>query len=145
LINAIFALAYLGFVVHAIAGTQSTRVANPFLNAFFFSVQAFTTVGFENLAPHKLGPNALYLIEAFVGLISFALVTGFMFARFSRPHAKIAFSDKAIIAPYQRGRALEFRIANKRREQLVNLSVKAYNTFLEDGHRNYHELKLERD
>jgi inward rectifier potassium channel len=143
-INALFALAYLGFGANAITGIQSTGVNNHFLNAFFFSVQAFTTVGIGQLEPHSLGPNILYIIEAFVGLISLALVTGFMFARFSRPHAKIAFSDKAVIAPYQEGWALEFRIANKRKEELVDLSVKVYISFLEGNQRTYRELKLER-
>jgi inward rectifier potassium channel len=145
LINAIFALAYSGFGTNAITGIQSTGVNNHFLNAFFFSVQAFTTVGIGQLEPHSLGPNILYIIEAFVGLISLALVTGFMFARFSRPHAKIAFSDKAIIAPYQEGWALEFRIANKRNEELVDLSVKVYVSFLEGRERTYQELELERN
>ncbi|SMO51490.1 ion channel [Fodinibius sediminis] len=145
LVNGLFAAGYLLFGPDAIAGTQVTGVESPFLNAFFFSVQAFTTVGFGQLTPIGLGANILFTIESFVGLLGFALVTGFMFARFSRPHAKIAFSEKAVVAPYQEGRALMFRIANKRRGQLMELSAKVIFSFMEDGRRVYEELPLERD
>ncbi|MCW9708629.1 ion channel [Fodinibius salsisoli] len=145
LINAFFGIGYMLFGPDAIAGVQVTGVNSSFLNAFFFSVQAFTTVGFGQLTPVGLGANILFTVESFFGLLGFALVTGFMFARFSRPHAKIAFSNEALIAPYQGGQALMFRIANKRRGQLVELSAKVVFSYLENGHRQYEELALERD
>ena len=41
-------------------------------------------------------------LEAFVGLITVAMATGLMFAKFSRPTARVLFSDKIVIAPAQR-------------------------------------------
>jgi inward rectifier potassium channel len=144
LINALFALGYFFLSPTAVAGTAHTGVHTPFLNAFFLSVQAFTTIGFGQLVPNGLGAYILFTIESLVGLLGFALVTGFMFARFSRPHAKIAFSDNALIAPYRDGKALMFRIANKRKGQLFELSAKVFFSYLKNGRRNYKSLKLER-
>jgi len=144
LLNALFAVGYLMFPSDALAGTGSTGIDSPFLNAFFFSIQAFTTVGFGQLTPVGLGANLLFAIESFVGLLGFAMATGFMFARFSRPHAKIAFSEEAIIGPYNDGKALMFRIANARSSQLMELSAKVIFTCIEDGKRHFFELSLER-
>ena len=144
-VNIFFALGYVGLAPEAIAGTNVTGIDSLFLNAFFFSVQAFTTVGFGQMTPIGLGANILFTLESFVGLLGFALVTGFMFARFSRPHAKVAFSDYALIAPYKEGKALMFRIANARSSQLMDLSARVIFTCIEDGKRQFYPLALERD
>jgi len=145
LLNIFFALGYLYLAPHALAGEGSTEIGSHFLNAFFFSVQAFTTVGFGQVTPVGMAANILFTFESFVGLLGFAMATGFMFARFSRPHAKIAFSDKAIVAPYNDGGALMFRIANERASQLVDLSAQVIFTCIEDGSRNFYDLNLERE
>lgn len=145
LLNVLFALGYLALPGHVLEGTQITGVASSFLNAFFFSIQAFTTVGFGQVTPIGLGANILFAFESFVGLLGFAMATGFMFARFSRPHAKISFSDNAIIAPYSGGQALMFRIANARSSQLMELSAKVIFTCIENEKRQFFELELERD
>jgi inward rectifier potassium channel len=144
LVNALFALGYFFLGSHLVAGSSSTGVHTIFMNAFFLSVQAFTTIGFGQLMPNGLGAYILFTVESLVGLLGFALVTGFMFARFSRPHAKIAFSDKALVAPYRGGKALMFRIANKRQGQLIELSAKVFFSCIKEGRRSYQELKLER-
>lgn len=143
-INVLFAFGYMLIGPDAVSGGTMTGVDSTFLNFFFFSVQAFTTVGFGHLTPIGLAANVLFTIESFIGLLGFALMTGFMFARFSQPHAKIAFSEKAIIAPYRQGKALMFRIANKRQGQLVEMSAKVIFSYMDEGHRIYDELTLER-
>lgn len=145
LVNIFFALGYMFLTPHALAGFRSTEISSAFLNSFFFSVQAFTTVGFGQVTPVGVSANILFTFESFVGLLGFAMATGFMFARFSRPHAKIAFSENAIVAPYNEGGALMFRIANERASQLVELSAKVIFTCIEDGKRNFYDLNLERD
>ncbi|TYP91942.1 inward rectifier potassium channel [Fodinibius salinus] len=143
-VNAIFALGYVALAPQALAGTNITGIDSLFLNAFFFSVQAFTTVGFGQVTPVGVAANVLFTFESFIGLLGFALVTGFMFARFSRPHAKIAFSEQALVAPYEEGTALMFRIANARASQLVELSAEVIFTCIEDGDRQFYPLALER-
>ena len=67
--------------------------SHTFLRAFFFSVQTLSTIGYGQVFPVGLGANALVTLEALVGLIGFAIVTGLLFARFSRPNAKLLFSS----------------------------------------------------
>src|SRR4029434_7964702 len=92
--------------------------------------------------------NLIVTVEALAGLLGFALVTGLLFARFSRPFAKVLFSDQAIVAPYQDGTALMFRIANARQNQLIAVAVTGSLGWWEtvDGReaRRFHELALER-
>lgn len=119
-----------------------------FLSTFFFSVQTFTTVGYGRIAPVGIASNALASFIALFGLISVAIVTGLFYARFSRPQRLVLFSEKAIVAPYGEqagGNSLQFRIANIRDSHLINLSARVVLTWLEDGHRHFVSLDLERD
>lgn len=146
--NCIFA------TVYTLAGANSlTRVAGPplnppFLEAFFFSVETLSTIGFGNIVPVTTFANIVVMLEAMTGLLGFALATGIMFARFSRPTAKIVFSRTAVVAPYRGITALEFRIANARNSQLVDLEAKLIlSRFEENGAhqiRRYYPLTLER-
>ena len=95
-----------------------------YLRAFFFSVQTLSTIGYGQVVPIGTAANALVTLEALVGLMGFAIVTGLMFARFSRPTAKMLFSRHALIAPYQNITALEFRVANARSNELIEVSAK---------------------
>ena len=78
-----------------------------------------------------------------------ALATGLFFARFSRPRAKIVFSDHALVAPFQGMTAFEFRIANERNSQLTNVDATVVLSRIEirDGKpsRRFHPLALERE
>ena len=87
--------------------------------------------------------------SALVGLIYQALATGVIFARFSRPTASIAYSERAVVAPYRDGHALQFRIANRRRSQLLQLEAQVIFSWMAgDGGervRRYQVLPLERN
>jgi inward rectifier potassium channel len=72
-----------------------------FLRGFFFSVQTFATIGYGTIHPVGIIPNLLVTIESYYSLLANALITGLVFARFSRPTAKIIFSKTAVIAPYR--------------------------------------------
>ncbi len=95
-----------------------------------------------------LAANSLVAAEAMCGLLGFALGTGLLFARFSRPNAKILFSHHAIVAPYRGGLGFEFRMINARHTQLIDVEVTVLLSRLEeDGERHvrrFHELTLER-
>src|SRR5205823_12383085 len=86
--------------------------------------QTLATIGYGHISPVGLAANILVTIESFVGLFGLALMTGLLFARFSRPTAAIVFSNYALVAPYRGITAFEFRIVNRRRNELLELQVK---------------------
>lgn len=147
-INAVFALAYLACGDGALVGTSQAEEGGAFWKAFFFSVHTFATIGYGNISPVGLAANWLVVFESLAGLLATALITGLIFARFSRPTARILFSEKAVIAPYKNITGFMFRITNVRKNQLYGLEVKVNVSMHAPGNgptnRRFHELKLER-
>jgi inward rectifier potassium channel len=147
--NIIFGLLYSSLGAEYLVDTSSKPTANIFLRGFFFSVQTFATIGYGTIHPVGTPPNLLVTIESYYSMIATALVTGLVFARFSRPTAKIIFSDTAVIAPYKNGLGFMFRIVNNRKNQLIELKAQVlFTRFVEkDGVsiRNFDLLKLERE
>src|SRR6185369_13888435 len=134
----------------ALAGPGSHMLGGRFSQAFFFSIQTFATIGYGQIGPNGFLANTLVTFEALVGLMSQALATGLLFARFSRPTASILFSRRAIVAPYGDGQSLQFRIANRRRNEIIQLEAQVLFSFkLPDGRggaiRRYMLLPLERN
>jgi len=120
-----------------------------FLRGFFFSVQTFATISYGTIHPVGIVPNLLVTIESYYSLLANALITGLVFARFSRPTAKIIFSKTAVIAPYRNISGFVFRLVNSRKNQLIELKAQVLSTrFVEkDGAmiRSFDLLKLERE
>jgi inward rectifier potassium channel len=145
-VNVLFAWLYLAIGVGQLQGTESEMSA--FVNAFFFSVHTLTTVGYGNVFPRGPSANAIAALEAATGLMVFAVMTGLLYGRFSRPSARILFSDNALIAPYQDGTSLQFRITNARSNTLMNLEARVLLMTVanKDGQlkRDYADLELER-
>jgi inward rectifier potassium channel len=106
---------------------QPDAVANAhpgsFADAFFFSVQTMATIGYGDMHPATLYANLLVSIEVLLGMTGLALATGLMFARFSRPTARVIFSRKAVIAPHNGIPTLMFRAANQRRNQILEAQI----------------------
>ena len=146
-VNVIFAAAYLVAGPHALAGAHGTGLGERFVECFFFSVHTSATIGYGNIAPASLAAQILVTIESLVGLLGLALATGILFARFSRPTARILFSRTAVVAPYRDGRALMFRIANARKSELIELRATVlFSRFRDQGAgRAFDFLRLERD
>ncbi len=146
LTNVVFAAAYYLCGPESLHGSTEVSPLGHYLDAFFFSVQTLATIGYGRLTPNGLPANILVSIEALLGLLGFAVITGFLFARFSRPTMRIVYSDQAVVAPYHDMTAFMIRIANQRNSQLVNveatlvLSVRIPET----GKRKFHGLTLER-
>ena len=110
-INLIYAFIYLLVGIDQLQGVVATTYWGKFKEAFFFSTETFTTVGYGRVNPLGDGANLVAAIEAMSGFLSFSLATGLMFGRFSRPKSFLVFSDFALISPYQDKTALMFRFA----------------------------------
>ncbi len=143
-INLIFALFYAadrGGIVNARPGN--------FADAFFFSVQTLGTLGYGAMAPRTLYVNLLVTAESFTGILIIALFTGIIFARFSRPFARVLFSNVAVVAPFDGVPTLMFRAANQRGESILDASItvslaRQHTTIEGVTMRRFHELKLMR-
>jgi inward rectifier potassium channel len=143
-VNIIFALLYL-------AGGDCLEGAEPgsFLDAFFFSVQTLASIGYGAITPKTTYANIIVTLEAIASLLAIAVVTGLAFARFSKPTARVIFSDVAVVAPYNGVPTLMFRAANKRRNYILEAQVIvdfALDETTKEGElfRRFYELKLKR-
>lgn len=147
--NIVFGIIYSSLGADAIVDTSSEPTVNIFLRGFFFSVQTFATIGYGTIHPVGIIPNLLVTIESYYSLLANALITGLVFARFSRPTAKLIYSKIAIIAPYRNGQGFMFRLVNSRKNQLIELKAQVlFSRFVEkDGAmiRTFDLLKLERE
>jgi inward rectifier potassium channel len=116
-LNALFALFYL-----AVGGVQGVRPGD-FPDAFFFSVETLGTIGYGEISPGSFGAHLVVTAESFVGLFNLAIATGLLFARISRPTARIVFTDKVLVTQYEGEPTLVLRAANQRRNRVVEAEV----------------------
>lgn len=144
-VNAAFAGLYLALGPAALQGLTATSIPERFLQEFFFSVHTFTTIGYGNVVPASTAANVVDALEALVGLLGAAILAGLAFARVSRPRAGVVFSETAIVGPYRDRTALMFRLANTRRNELIQVQVMVNLALvLPDGTRAFTPLALER-
>ena len=148
-VNLMFACAYLACGPGALGGVDGVTLHEHFLSAFFFSVQTLATIGYGRITPVSLGANLLVSAEALTGLMGLAIATGLLFARFSRPTARVSFSHNAIIANHDGIPSLFFRMANERFNQIVEAEVSVSVSRLEttaegEVFRDFYDLKVER-
>ncbi len=123
--NFIFALLYFSIGIEHLDGIDpSGTELGKFGQAYFFSAQTFTTVGYGHISPVGFLASALSAAEALIGLLSFAIATGLFFGRFSKPTAFIKFSDNALIAPYRGGTALMLRLTPFKNTDLTDAFAK---------------------
>jgi len=147
--NVLFALAYLACGDRALTGFEGVSPGQRFLIALFFSVETISTIGYGNIAPLNSSADVLVTVEALVGLLGFGVAAGVMFARFSRPTARVVFSRNAVIAPYRGITAFMFRIVNQNKSELVDVQAHVLLARRKQGgsslEREFIRLKLERD
>jgi inward rectifier potassium channel len=148
-INLLFALVYFALGPGRLLGADSPSEMDRFLSDFFFSAQTLTTLGYGKIVPATVPANIIASLEAITGLMAVALGTGLMFGRFSRPSAKIAFSERILMAPYQDQSSLQFRIVNLRPNILMELEAYLVLMTVEGPPgkltRRFQPLKLERE
>jgi len=144
--NLLFAVLYYISGIDSIAGHEAKPGLDHFINSFYFSTQSITTVGFGKLYPNSNAASILAAIESFIGLLGFALATGLMFARFSRPGRNLIYSESAVIAPYQDINGLMFRFSNGNKNQLIEAEVDLVISYwhAKDNRRVFKSVNLER-
>jgi len=143
LVNTIFALLYM-------ADPRGIENAHGFWDYFLFSVQTIGSANYTVLLPRSIYANVVVSVEAFFGILNLALITGVTFARFSRPYARIIFSEVAVITPFNGVPTLMFRAANQRANLIYDATVTvslARQVTTREGHvmRRFEPLKLLRD
>jgi len=143
-VNAIF-----GFIFFMDPGGIENVRADSFADAFYFSVQTWGTIGYGRMSPLSTWAHAWVTVESILSMLSVAILTGLIFSKFSRPTARVLFSNVAVITTWDGQRSLVFRLANERGTQIVDAQISVTMNRLEqtaDGGlvRRIHDLKLSR-
>jgi inward rectifier potassium channel len=145
-INLVFAAMYL------LSGPDALSSAAPlgqFEKALFFSVETLSTIGYGHIAPNTLAAHWLSTVQAFFGLLSVAVLTGLVFAKFSKPAARILFSQHALVAPFQNGTGLMVRLTNGLKNEIIEIQAQITLSRFEEVNgqrtRRFHPLNLERN
>jgi inward rectifier potassium channel len=113
-----------GFLYYLVPGCIANLNPGGFAGDFFFSVETLATVGYGEMHPETFYGHSIAMIEIFVGLMSLALITGLMFARFSRPQARFLFTKNAVVRPVAGKPTLIFRAANERQNVVQDASAR---------------------
>jgi len=145
-VNLTFASLYIFIGVQHLTGIDGLTRMDKFIEAFFFSAQTITTLGYGRVAPIGFAANAVAAVESMLGLLSFALATGLVYGRFSKPKPKIKYSTHAVIAPYNKINGFMFRLLNPHENQLLEVEVNISLSMLRKNSelRDFFRLELER-
>lgn len=148
LVNTAFGLLYVIFGIDGLSGSHSDKFWDQFLDAYYFSSQTLTTLGYGAISPVGKIHNFVASLESFLGLLSFATSTGLLYGRFSRPKAKLLFTKNALISPYKESeRGLMIRLVNRNDDQLINVNASMILSWLDDingkKERRFKKLDLE--
>jgi inward rectifier potassium channel len=149
LLNILFAGIYFFIGIEHLTIEKSTPFQD-FLNSYFFSAQTLTTLGYGLVSPQGNITAFISSLEALIGLIGFAFMTGLLYGRFSKPKAAIRFSDVMVLRPFKEKRAVMFRLMNKRTNVMIEPKIKvtlAINELDDNGvfSRKFFNLNLERE
>lgn len=148
-INLIFAELYMVAGAHTISIETTFPAWKQHLYAFYFSIQTMTSVGYGAMNPSGTMSGLIASIESTFGFVALALATGLLYGRFSKPSSGIVFAEKALIAPYKDGYAFMFKLANSRKNILIDISASLMLAIVneENGERRraYMFLKMERE
>lgn len=143
--NLLFASVYYWAGPHNFGNLTHKDSLHEFLDLFFFSAQTLTTVGYGYIYPKGVVVSTIAAIESMTGLLTFALATGVLYGRFSRPQAHIRYSKHCVIAPYEGITGFMFRMANATQNELIETEVKLIlvKNNLETNQREFLPLTLE--
>ncbi|MFO0357157.1 MAG: ion channel [Sphingobacteriaceae bacterium] len=146
-INIFFASIYFYLGADQFGGITSVSAADQYLDLIYFSSQTITTVGYGHVYPVGHLASTIASIQSLLGLMIFAIITGVLFGRFSRPKDALLYSDRILIAPYRDMTGLMFRVANKKQFELIENEAKVVLTIKnpETNKREFYNLTLEID
>jgi len=144
-VNIFFASVYYILGVNGFGGIDSTNEINKYLDLIYFSAQTITTVGYGHVYPVGHMVNIITAVESLTGLMIFAIITGVVFGRFSRPKSSLVYSKHVLLAPYKEITALMFRVANSKQYELIENEAKVVMTMnnLQTNKREFFNLTLE--
>src|SRR5664279_2056724 len=149
-VNFIFACIYFTIGESQFQGVQAVTQFGTFKEMFFFSTETYTTVGYGRVNPTGDAANSIAAIESMLGFLSFAVATGLLYGRFSKPKSFLFFSKNALVSPYKDIKAFMFRFASyKDNHTMTNVDIKVNAALLveENGKTTYkfYDLELERN
>lgn len=144
-VNLIFGSLYYVIGADQFGGIDTSSEFQKFISLFFFSAQTITTLGYGHIYPVGNAASIAAAFESLLGLLAFAIVTGILFGRFSRPRAHLEYSKNLLIAPYGEIKGLMFRISNKKQYELIEAeaSVMLSMNDPQSGKRIFLQLPLE--
>lgn len=145
LVNLIFAFVYFIVGAENFGGLDAATPTQEFMNLFFFSAQTITTLGYGHIYPIGNAASIAAAVESLLGLLTFALATGVLYGRFSRPKAHLLYSKNILISPYKDITGIMFRIANRKQYELIESEASVVITLSnpETKRREFLNLKLE--
>ncbi|MBL8002629.1 MAG: hypothetical protein JNL05_11780 [Flavobacteriales bacterium] len=148
-INLFFGALYMAVGVEGIGNARLGTLGARWATAIEMSVQTITTVGYGSFYPDSPGTWAVAAVEGMFGILSFSLIAAVMYARFAKPTARLAYSDKALIAPFREGWSFQMRLANRRSTLLMEVEARMMLVMADvDDHGerlNYYNLPLQLD
>ncbi|MEZ4399389.1 MAG: ion channel [Kofleriaceae bacterium] len=121
---AVLVIAYnlaFGVVYWAVGGVANVH---GFADCFFFSVQTAGTIGYGAMTPSSTVANLVVTAESILSLLATALATGVVFAKYSRPTARIRFAARPTIAPFEGQPTLRLRLGNQRGNSIVEAQIR---------------------
>ncbi|MGB7079336.1 MAG: ion channel, partial [Xanthobacteraceae bacterium] len=145
-LNAVFAFVY--WLGNAPIANVSSTIPLP-LNYFYFSIETLATVGYGDMHPQTDYGHLVATVEIFTGMTFLAVMTGLIFARFSRPRARFIFASHPIVGRHFGKKTLMIRVANERHNTISQATARLWLLRVEEDEggaalRRFHELKLER-
>jgi len=148
-INLLFAVTYCVLGLDGLNGINGATASARFTEAFFFSAQTLTTVGYGHINPVSVMHSSVAALEACVGLLLFAVATGLMYARFASPDRKLMYSENLLVSPNGKDKvALMFRLANATSTNIIDGEIQFMVSAIlnEDGvrSRKFFNLNIER-
>lgn len=147
IVNLFFAFIYVFVGIEEITNSTGNWLKD-LLNAFFFSAQTITTVGYGSISPQGLLGNLISSFQALVGLLSFSFITGLLYGRFSKPKAAVKFSKNVILREFENSNAIMFKIMNYRSSIMIDPEVTVIyaKTIMDESkkfRKEFFKLKLE--
>ncbi|TPV95196.1 MAG: hypothetical protein B7733_11225 [Myxococcales bacterium FL481] len=147
----IFVLSNVFFAALYTVEPASIATATPltFADAFYFSVQTMSTIGYGTLSPASTYGNLVATAEAALSMIGIAVVTGLVFAKASRPRASVLFSKPMVLTTMHDKKVLSFRVGNARGNEVVEAKLHVIvikDELSREGHhlRRLHDVPLTR-